>query len=137
MQTVITYLSFLITTMILHGQNTIEVTMTHFDSNAGIVKVGLYNAEDTFLERPYKALSTNISEERAQVIFSEIPDGIYAISCYHDEDNNGSLNMFMGMIPTESYGTSNNAPSRFGPPKWKDAAFEVMDGVVRKLEIKL
>ncbi|WP_290627604.1 DUF2141 domain-containing protein [Altibacter sp.] len=137
MQTVLTYLSFLITSMLLHGQNTIEVTMTHFDSNEGIVKVGLYNAEGTFLERPYKALSAEISEEKATVIFSEVPDGIYAISCYHDEDRSGSLNMFMGMIPTESYGTSNNAPSRFGPPKWEDASFEVTGGVVRKLEIKL
>jgi uncharacterized protein (DUF2141 family) len=73
----------------------------------------------------------------ATVIFTNVPDGDYAVSCFHDEDDNGKLNMFMGMMPTEDYGTSNNAPANFGPPKWIDAKFEIKDGETKTFEINL
>jgi Uncharacterized protein conserved in bacteria len=117
MQTVLTYLTLLLTGMILHAQNTIEVNMTGFDSNDGTVMVGLYNDEGAFLDTPQKSISSKITNQKANVTFTDIPDGIYAISCYHDEDDNGELNMILGFYPKESYGTSNNAPARFGPPK--------------------
>lgn len=45
--------------------------------------------------------------------------------------------MVFGFYPTEATGTSNNAPARFGPPKWADAKFEVRNNVVLKMEINL
>ena len=49
----------------------------------------------------------------------------------------GELNFFMGMYPTESTGFSNNAPARFGPPKWQDAKFEVKNGETAIFDINL
>ena len=80
---------------------------------------------------------SKIENEMATVTFTNVPDGDYAVSCFHDEDDNGKLNMFMGMMPTEDYGTSNNAPANFGPPKWIDAKFEVKDGETKTFEINL
>ena len=137
MQTVLTYLTLLLTGMILHAQNTIEVNMTGFDSDQGIVSVGLYDNEGAFLESAQKSISSKITNQKANVTFTDIPDGIYAISCYHDEDDNGELNMILGFYPKEAYGTSNNAPARFGPPKWNDAKFEIKNGEIAKFDIKL
>jgi uncharacterized protein (DUF2141 family) len=137
MQTIITYLTLFFTSLILQAQNTIEVTMRDFDHNNGIVKVGLYDKESNFLEGTFKAVTSKIKNKEATITFTDVPDGVYAVSCYHDEDSNGELNMFMGMIPTESYGTSNNAPAMFGPPKWEDAKFEVKSGEKLRLIINM
>ena len=137
MQKIITTLTLLLTTLLLQAQNTIEVSMINFDNDKGTVKIGLYNSAGTFLNNEYKSLSSKIENETAAVTFKDVPDGVYAISCYHDEDDNGKLNMFLGMMPTEDYGTSNNAPANFGPPKWYDAKFEIKDGKTKKFTIKL
>ena len=137
MHTIISYLILLLTGMVMHGQNTVEVSIRDFDNDNGHVRVGLYNDESKFLAETYKAVKKEIVNKQATVTFSDLPDGIYAISCYHDEDDNGQLNMLLGMIPSEPYGTSNNARGFFGPPKWKDAKFEVKDGELRKLDINM
>ena len=85
-----------------------------------------------FLSSKYKFNNPSVS-----LPTKHIPDGVYAVSCYHDEDANGELNFFMGMYPTEDTGTSNNAPARFGPPKWEDAKFEVKNGEMKSFEINL
>ncbi len=128
MQTVLTYLTLLLSGFLIQAQSTIEVEITGFDSNDGIVMVGLYNEEGKFLNTHHMATSSEINDQKAKVSFTDVPDGVYAISCFHDKDNNGKLNFFLGMYPTEATGTSNNAPSKFGPPKWEDAKFEVKDG---------
>lgn len=137
MQTVIAYIVFLITGMAMQAQNTIEVSLTQFKSDEGKVMVGLYNEEGKFLDETYVSLSSEIVNKEAKVTFTNIPDGIYAISSYHDADDDDNLNMFMGMFPTESYGCSNGATGFFGPPKWEDAKFEVIGGEVRKMDIRM
>ncbi|MAO07418.1 MAG: hypothetical protein CL596_01755 [Alteromonas sp.] len=137
MQSVIHYLVLLFTGVLLQAQNSVEVTMTHFSNNEGTAKVGLYNEEGTFLSKEYLSLDSAIKNQKATVTFADVPDGTYAISCFHDEDNNGQLNLRFGMIPSEDYGCSNNARGFFGPPKWKDAQFSVANGEVKKITIKL
>jgi len=137
MHTVITYILCLITGVTVQAQNTIEVSLTDFSNNDGTVKVGLYNEAGDFLGKAYQALTSEITNKEAEVTFSDVPDGTYAISGFHDEDNDGELKMRFGMIPAESYGCSNGAKGFFGPPKWEDAKFEVKNGEVRQLEISL
>ena len=137
MQTILLYLTLLGTTLLMHAQNSIEVSLTNFDNDKGTVMVGLYNKAENFLEKQYKTVESKINNKKARVTFTDVPDGIYAISSYHDEDGNGQLNMFMGMIPSESYGCSNGATGFFGPPKWEDAKFELKDGEIRKMDIRM
>lgn len=119
------------------SQNTVTVTVEGFGSNEGTVRVGLYNQAGDFLERAYRAHTSEISEKTATVTFKDIPDGTYAISCYHDEDNDGELDMILGLMPSEDYGCSNGARGLFGPPKWEDAKFKLSGGVGKKVAIKL
>ncbi len=57
-------------------------------------------------------------------------------SCFfHDINNNGKFDMFLG-IPKEQYGFSNNAtPSVAGPPSFEKAKFFLNSG--QKLTITL
>lgn len=133
----LTPIFFLIGIYFMNAQNTIEVEINNFDSDKGKVMVGLYNSETSFMEKEYKGRILDIESDPVMVSFDDVPDGNYAILVVHDEDENGELTTnFLG-IPKEKYGASNNAPSRFGPPKWIDAKFEVKKGQVVKQEITL
>lgn len=137
MQTVLLYLSLLLTGIIMNAQNTIEVSLSGMNHDNGEARVGLYNDKGQFLDVTFKSLKSGIENGRANVKFTDIPDGTYAISCYHDEDGNGKLDMLMGMFPKEAYGCSNGAKGFFGPPKWEDAKFTVVNGETKQIEISL
>ena len=137
MQTILTYLTLLLTGLIMHAQNTIEVSMSGFDNNDGTAMIALYDSEENFLKKRLLGKVSQIANKEAKVIFSDVPDGTYAISVVHDEDENGKVNMVMGFYPSEATGASNNAPANYGPPKWEDAKFEVKNGQVVKQNINL
>jgi uncharacterized protein (DUF2141 family) len=72
----------------------------------------------------------------AQVIFSDVPQGIYAVSVLHDENLNGKLDKnFMG-IPKEGYGPSNNPAKKRRAPTFDEAKFS-LDAPEQTIEIKL
>jgi len=137
MQTILTYLTLLLTGLLMHAQNTIEISMSGFDNNDGKAMIALYNSEENYLEKRLLGKAATIENQEARATFSDVPDGVYAISVVHDEDNNGKLNMVMGFYPSEETGASNNAPANFGPPTWEDAKFEVKNGEHIKQSIKL
>ena len=101
----------------------LTVEMQNFKNNTGVVKVGLYNSEGTFLGKTYKQLESKIKEKKAVVTFQDLPEGEYAVSIYQDENLNGKMDKnFMG-IPKEDYMASNNEKGSFGPPKYNKARF--------------
>lgn len=102
---------------------TISVEITGFSNNKGQVIVGLYNTESTFLKKPYKGIIEKIENNRAKVVFKNIPIGEYAISLFHDENKNEKIDTNFVGIPKEDYGVSNNNKGFMGPPKYKDAKF--------------
>ena len=55
----------------------------------------------------------------------EVEPGEYAISVHHDDNDNGKMDTNFIGIPKEPTGLSNGAVPKFGPPKYKDAAFRV------------
>lgn len=105
----------------------LKVSVTNISSAQGTIMVGLYNTEDQFLRKPFKSLSIKAKKGIVQVVFTDIPMGTYAISAYHDEDDNNKLNTNFIGIPKEPYGASNDAKNMFGPPRWKDAKFSITD----------
>ena len=115
--------------------STIEIEITNIDNSEGKMLIGLYNSEDNWLGALYKGTFGKIEHGKSEAVFTDIPHGTYAISVFHDEDNDGELDTFLG-IPTEDTGSSNNAPANFGPPKWEVAKFELKENTVKQ-SIKL
>ncbi len=115
---------------------TIEIEITDIENSKGKLMIGLYQDESNWLKKPFKGIIGIIEEGKCKVVFDDIPSGTYAISLFHDENDNNELDMFLGFYPKESTACSNNAPARFGPPSWEDAKFEV-NGKTSKQTIKL
>ena len=129
-------LLFVLVTTLTHAQEetntTIEIEMINIDSNDGQMLIGLYDSEGNWLNTLYKGAFGTIENGRSTAVFQNIPNGTYAISVFHDEDNDGELDTLFG-IPTEDTGSSNDAPAKFGPPKWADAKFEVTGGRIKQI----
>ena len=112
----------------VQAQNvSLEVKMTGFKNNTGVVKVGLYDAEANFLKAVYKSIKSDIKDNSATVTFTAIPKGTYAVSIYHDENKNDVMDRNSFGIPSEAYGTSNGATGFMGPPKFEDAKFNLVN----------
>lgn len=136
MQTLINYFALLLTGLLLQAQNTVEVSITNFSNDKETVKVGFYNTEEDWLEREFKNDQSKITNKTAKFIFTDVPDGIYAVSCFHDEDDDGVFDMYLGMFPTENYASSNGATGMFDLLKWNDAKFELINTITKRIPIK-
>jgi uncharacterized protein (DUF2141 family) len=113
----------------LEAQDThnITVTVKGIDSNEGQIFLALYDNESDFLDKSFKGTKSKIQNNQCVVTFENIPSGVYAVSIFHDANDNGKMDTnFMG-IPKEDYGCSNDASGFMGPPKWSDAKFELKD----------
>ena len=107
------------------NSGTITVTITGLDSDEGQLMVALYNSSDSWLKEGIRGGQTVISDGTASVTFENVPFGTYAISSFHDENSNDKLDTGLFGIPKEPYASSRGAKGVFGPPKWKDAQFEL------------
>ena len=106
----------------------LKVTLEQVATDAGYLLVAVCTPE-TFLRRgcPYTGRVPAATGE-AQVVVRGIEPGVYAVQAFHDENGNFDLDRnFLGM-PQEGMGFSNDAPMRFGPPSFDDAAIEIDAG---------
>lgn len=114
-------------------KRTITATVVNVKSNQGKVTFGLYDKEN-FLRIPLQGKSSEIINGKSTITFENVPAGEYAITCYHDKNNNDKMDFSPQGMPTEDYGSSNNVMT-FGPPQYFNSKFMVSDKDV-SLEIK-
>ena len=92
----------------------------------GAVKVAVWRNDKTFLKgEPYRSAFIEMKDGRAAVTFADLEPGEYAVSAFHDKNNNGRLDTNLAGKPTEPYGFSNDAKGTFGPPKFEKARFSI------------
>lgn len=105
-------------------------------SQNGRVLCGLYDQEKKWLSRDYfQGAKADVDEHgKARCIFRGIPAGSYAISAFHDLDNDKQLDRKIFGIPSEPYCASRNARRAFGPPRWRDAVFSYLGTAPIELE---
>ncbi|MGZ2371338.1 DUF2141 domain-containing protein [Ancylomarina sp. YFZ004] len=137
------FLIFIFTTISIYcfsqkniNRANIHVKIKNISSKKGKITVSIFNSEYSFLKDPFKTYEGDIVNKELIVKFDNIPLGTYAISCYHDKNSNGKLDMNKIGMPKEPIGTSNNAKGQFGPPKFIDAKF-ILDKNNISLEISL
>jgi len=106
----------------------IIVNISGFPSSDGFAMVALNNSKESYKGGEEAAIAktkTMVVDQKAQVIFTNLPYGLYGISIYHDENSNGEMDKNAMGIPKEAYGFSNNAKGFFGKPSYKDVMFQL------------
>lgn len=113
---------------------TINVGIPNISGENGKIYFALYNSKEGFNQRePFQIAQGDVVDGKTTVHFTYVPKGVYAITCYHDANDNKQLD-FDGYMPIEDYGSSNN-PQSFGPPQFEASQFEVNDADLN-MEIK-
>ena len=130
---ILTITILFITNKITAQNNTITAKVINATSDEGKVEFALYN-KTNFRMKPLQGAESKIVNGKSVVVFEDIEAGEYAIICYHDKNNNGKMDFEANGMPIEDYGAS-NIVMNFGPPKFEDAQFTIIDKNV-SLEIK-
>jgi uncharacterized protein (DUF2141 family) len=118
---------------------TLTIVITQFRNNLGEVSVAIFNQEQAFpkwSEKAVRSIYAPIMDRKSVVEFENLPAGEYAVSVYHDENNNKKMDANFFGIPKEGVGASNNARGHMGPPKYQDAKF-TFNGKRQTIEIEI
>jgi uncharacterized protein (DUF2141 family) len=110
----------------VHSGEQLKVLISGFKNNRGMACVAVFNNSEAFPKSANKAVATiysKIVNNQSEAVFENLSPGEYAVSVYHDENDNKKLDVnFLG-IPKEGVGASNDAKGHLGPPKYQDAKF--------------
>ena len=114
---------------------TIEVS--GMDTDKGKIFIALFTSKDTFLKSGKATKGTNavVKDGKATAYFRGLKKGDYAVSLFHDENDNNKMDTRIFGIPKEPYGFSNDAKGFMGPPKYKDAKFTVSSNKAIKISV--
>jgi uncharacterized protein (DUF2141 family) len=113
------------------------VTVTHLNSLAGNLRVGLYNSAEHYpiKGKSYKTATIEITNQTMVYKFQDLPDGQYALSLYHDGNTNNVLDK--GLFgPIEGYAFSNNVRPMFSAASFEEASFDVKGNTSIVIEMK-
>jgi uncharacterized protein (DUF2141 family) len=119
----------------------LRVVATNVKSDQGKIYIWVYDKKDDWLSDRYRTQkSVTVAGNRTDdTVTTELllPAGEYALSVFQDVNDDGKLaRNFIG-IPKEPAGLSNNLRPRFGPPKYKDAKFNLTVGAMVEQKIAL
>jgi len=105
----------------------LTITIEGTRNPSGAVALALFNSEDSFPRSPLAFASVRVkaAQEKVSFTFHNLAPGKYAVSAFHDENDNGKLDSDAVGFPTEGFGFSNDARGTLGPPAFARAAFEL------------
>ena len=110
----------------------LTVNIKNFKNDRGTVVVTLQDPSKKGIQEQTGKIINNVS----QVIFKNLMAGKYAISLFHDENNNKKMDAGIFKIPTEGWGVSNDAKGNFGPPKFEDMLFMIEESKAISITIQ-
>lgn len=100
-------------------------------SSKGVLVFAIYNKDNSIPDQKFKKYYrkeiSRIVNEKSEITFNNLTQGLYAVTILHDENNNGKIDTkFMLPLPDEGVGFSNY--DDFGlnnRPNFKNASFNL------------
>jgi uncharacterized protein (DUF2141 family) len=120
------------------AQATVSATVSNFKNNKGICRACIFRDANSFNGKgtPLQCVQAAIQNNTAVFSFSVIPAGSYAVSVFHDANNNNKFDTnFLG-IPSEGYGASLNKLPFASAPSFTENKFQLQNTPVQ-LKIRL
>lgn len=132
---------FLLTLLTKHSlaQGKVVVTVSNLVNNKGVCKTCLFANPSSFAGNgnALKCINAQVKNKSSSVVFDDVPQGVYAIAVFHDENNNNKMDKnFLG-IPKEGYGASKNKLPFASAPTFNDNKFEVSANNTITIAIRL
>ena len=118
----------------------VKILITGFKNDEGVTRIALFHDKHGFpndTEYAYWKGECDIQDNESRLSINNIEYGTYAVSVYHDENNNGKLDKKWNLIPSEGFGTSNNARKEKEGPSYDLSKFEVnADSISIKIKLE-
>ena len=108
-------------------------------AKTGQIVAGIFDNASNFKRRsgPIQSAFLKLSASDEFVWeFVDLPPGIYAISAYHDANENSTLDKGAFGVPQELYGFSNNTRGKFGPPNFSQCTFDLNSSTSLQIELR-
>lgn len=102
----------------------LNLNVKNIKHDKGRIFIAIYNKEEEFMKERYADKSVKVDARENLKVQFQLPPGRYAITIFHDINDNNELNTNIIGIPKEPYGFSNNPKITFGPPNFKQASFD-------------
>ena len=113
------------------SQISLEITVDNITNVEGSLRVGISKNAKDFPDKPGEGKVILISGNSMTVVFEGVQPGDYAISVFHDENNNETLDTNLFGLPKEGFAFGNNAMGMFGPPSFDNAKVTVKNKTVK------
>jgi len=119
------------------GPYQVRVLLTGLTCCDSVVRLGLFRSDAHWLKQSsvFKARLVLTSATEQEVTLYGLPQGRYAIAAYQDHNNNGRLDRWLGLIPTEPVAYS-MVENRRLPPSFADASFNANDAQLVKVAFR-
>jgi uncharacterized protein (DUF2141 family) len=100
----------------------LDVTVSNVRNARDHVLVAVCTPAEFLALQSRRVASTPARRGTVTVRVTGIPPGTYAVQAFHDKNDNLVIDRTILGLPREGIGFSNDAPFRFGPPRFRDAA---------------
>ena len=114
----------------------LQIIVNNFEKINGELRVSLSDKKEDFLKHCKYGKVVTVTNNIVTLEIENIEVGTYAVSLFHDENNNGVLDT-KGLfeMPSEPYGFSNNPSILFGPPSFEKCKLSL--NIDKQISIKL
>ncbi len=119
------YINFLFLLTSLSYGWTLRVSVNEIKEDKNTqVALGLYRPDDSFptVGKEYRGRYIDASASSVIYEFKNLEGGLYAVSVYHDSNDNRHLDTNFFGVPTEGYGFSKNVSGVFSAPSFEEAS---------------
>jgi uncharacterized protein (DUF2141 family) len=114
----------------------VQVTVTGFENDMGNCTLALFDSEEGYdNDEPVSGYFEPVVGGQVVMLLDSLPEAIYGISCYHDENDNGELDTGLFGIPQEGFGFSNNPKVVFSQPDFDDIEFDLSGNTEIEIEL--
>ncbi|AMC11450.1 hypothetical protein Lupro_09310 [Lutibacter profundi] len=117
----------------------LTIKVKHLRNTIGVVQFAIYNKDgsipDEKYKRYYKKKVVPITKDSSTVVFTNLPEGKYAINILHDENENGKIDKEF-ILPKEGIGFSNYKSIGIrNRPKFSKASFLLNSDTVKEIKV--
>jgi uncharacterized protein (DUF2141 family) len=102
--------------------STLTVRVTGIRNTNGKIRLTLMR-DSKFVEG--REVEIDAATLSAKTVFANLPQGVYAVNLFHDENMNGKMDSNYFGMPEEGYGFSNNPAKRMGKPGFDETNFQL------------
>jgi uncharacterized protein (DUF2141 family) len=111
---------------------TLTIRVENVEPGKGHLMVGIFNDEKNFPDDYFKGQRVAATDTIMVITFTNLPEGVYAVSVYQDTNDNEQLDKNLFGIPKEKYGFSNNA----NRPNYEKCLFDFKNDMIITVRLR-